>query len=76
MPASPSIRPTEVQSNIDGSLAVRMIQGFTSQNGIMAAQLARIGMTGPRNFLDGIYGYFHLYAKDRCLPEAAGWENI
>ena len=53
------------QSHIDGSLAVRLTQGFVSQNGIICAQLAKIGMTGPRNFLNGIYGYFHLYGKDK-----------
>jgi len=59
-----------MQSNIDGSLAVRLNQGFASQGGIISAQLARRGFTGPMNFLDGIYGYFHLYAKDRYEPEA------
>lgn len=54
-----------LQSNIDGSLAVRMIQGFASQTGIICAQLAQRGITGPKNFLQGIYGYFHLYAKDK-----------
>ena len=54
-----------MQSNIDGSLAVRVIQGFVSQSGIISAQLARRGITGPKNFLEGIYGYFHLYAKDK-----------
>ncbi len=58
------------QSNIDGALAVRVIQGFVSQGGIICAQLARRGITGPRNFLEGIYGYFHLYAKDRYDPRA------
>lgn len=53
------------QSNIDGSLAVRMIQGFASQGGVISAQLAQRGITGPQNFLEGIHGYFHLYAKDR-----------
>jgi 2-methylcitrate dehydratase PrpD len=57
------------QSNIDGSLAVRAIQGFVSQSGIICAQLARRGITGPRNFLGGIYGYLHLYAKDRRDPQ-------
>jgi 2-methylcitrate dehydratase PrpD len=52
------------QSNIDGSLAVRVIQGFVSQSGILCAQLARLGITGPENFLEGVYGYFHLYARD------------
>jgi len=58
------------QSIIDGSLAVRVTQGFVSQGGIICAQLAQKGITGPRNFLDGIYGYFHLFAKDRYNPEA------
>ena len=57
------------QSNIDGSLAVRLIQGFVSQAGVVCAQLAQKGLTGPRNFLQGIYGYFHLYAKDVYSPE-------
>jgi 2-methylcitrate dehydratase PrpD len=59
-----------MQSNIDGSLAVRVIQGFTSQSGIISAQLAQVGITGPKNFLEGIYGYFHLYAKDNYATQA------
>lgn len=58
------------QSNIDGSLAVRLIQGFVSQGGIMCAQLAQRGISGPRNFLEGIYGYFHIFAKDKHDPQA------
>ena len=54
-----------MQSNIDGALAVRVIQGFVSQSGILCAELARAGITGPKNFIEGTYGYFHLYAKDR-----------
>ena len=59
-----------MQSNIDGSLAVRVIQGFVSQSGIICAQLAQRGITGPENFLEGIYGYFHLYAQDKYNPQA------
>jgi 2-methylcitrate dehydratase PrpD len=58
------------QSNIDGSLAVRVIQGFVSQGGIICAQLAQRGITGPKNFLEGTYGYFHLFAKDKHNPQA------
>ncbi len=57
------------QSNIDGSLAVTAIQGFASQNAIICAQLAQRGVTGPKNFIEGIYGYLHLYGKDRFTPE-------
>jgi 2-methylcitrate dehydratase PrpD len=58
------------QSNIEGTLSVRLIQGFVSQGGVMCAQLAKGGFTGPKSFLEGVYGYFHLYAKDRYDPEA------
>lgn len=57
------------QSNIDGTLAVRAIQGFASQGGIVCAQLAGKGITGPENFLEGIYGYLHLYGKDKHKPQ-------
>ncbi len=51
------------QSNIEGSLAVELIQGFASQSGVVCAQFARNGITGPKNFLTGPYGYFHLFAN-------------
>jgi len=57
------------QSNIEGALSVRLIQGFVAQGGILSAQLAEKGFTGPKNFLEGIYGYFHLYAKDKYDPQ-------
>jgi len=57
------------QSNIDGALAVRAIQGFVSQGGLVCAQLAGRGITGPENFIEGTYGYLHLYGKDRYLPQ-------
>jgi 2-methylcitrate dehydratase PrpD len=57
------------QSNIDGSLAVRIIQGWVSQNSFTCAQFAQSGITGPRNFLEGIYGYFHLFGRDRVDSE-------
>jgi 2-methylcitrate dehydratase PrpD len=59
-----------LQSNVDGSLAVRLIQGFVSQNGIICAQLAQRGISGPQNFLEGVYGYFHIFAKDKHDPQA------
>lgn len=57
------------QSNIEGALSVRLIQGFVAQGGILSAQLAEKGFTGPKNFLQGNYGYFHLYAKDKYDPQ-------
>lgn len=55
------------QSNVDGSLAVRLIQGWVAESGVICAQLAQAGLTGPRHFLSGVYGYAHLFAKgERC----------
>jgi 2-methylcitrate dehydratase PrpD len=58
------------QGTIDGSIAARVLQASVSQGGIISAQLARKGISGPRNFLEGVYGYFHLYAGDKYDPEA------
>ena len=49
------------QSNVDGSLAVRLIQGWVAEAGLTCALLARHGLTGPANFLGGVYGYRHLF---------------
>ena len=58
-----------LQANVDASLAVRVIQGWVSQSGIICARLAKLGITGPKNFLEGVYGYFHLYAKGTLDPK-------
>jgi 2-methylcitrate dehydratase PrpD len=61
------------QSNIDGSLAVRAIQGWVAETGVVCAQMAQRGFTGPQNFLGGLYGYGHLYGRGRLdLPAQAG----
>ncbi|MFN0186592.1 MAG: MmgE/PrpD family protein [Aquabacterium sp.] len=52
------------QSNIDGTLAVRTIQGWVAATAIECVELARAGLTGPPNFLTGVYGYPHLYGRD------------
>jgi 2-methylcitrate dehydratase PrpD len=57
------------QSHIDGSLGVRFVQGRVAQSGIISARLALKDITGPQNFLDGVYGYFHLYGKDMFTGE-------
>jgi 2-methylcitrate dehydratase PrpD len=57
------------QSNIDGTLAVRVIQGWVAATGVDCAQMAAAGITGPVNFLTGVYGYPHLYGRDRLDPQ-------
>ncbi len=57
------------QANVDGALAVRAIQGWASETGVTCARLAGAGITGPRDFLEGVYGYFHLFGRDRVGAE-------
>ncbi len=59
------------QCNVDGSLAVRVIQGWVAESGVMCARLAQAGITGPKNFLGGVYGYYNVYGKGLVDPGKA-----
>jgi 2-methylcitrate dehydratase PrpD len=59
------------QSNVDGSLAVRVIQGWVAESGVICARLALAGITGPRNFLEGVYGYYNVYGRGLVDPVKA-----
>src|SRR6185436_8917045 len=59
------------QSNVDGTLAVRIVQGWVAEAGVDCAQLARSGVTGPPNFIGGHYGYAHLFGRGRFDAAAA-----
>lgn len=52
------------QSNVDASLAVRLIQGWVAESGLNCAVLAKASLTGPGKFLSGIYGYVHLFGRE------------
>lgn len=44
---------------------VKAVQpAWSAHAGLLAAELARAGVTGPRDVFDGAYGFFALYAKD------------
>lgn len=57
------------QCNIDGALAVRVIEGWIGQAGVECARLASKAITGPVDFLDGVYGYFNLFTNGRTSGE-------
>ncbi len=58
-------RPIQTfQSIVDGTTAVRVGQGLISQAAITSVEMARNGITGPPHFLEGVFGYLHLYAGD------------
>ncbi len=56
------------QSNIDGTLAVRIIQGWVAAAGVECVQMAQRGITGPVNFLEGVYGFPYLYGRGTLAP--------
>jgi 2-methylcitrate dehydratase PrpD len=53
------------QPNIDGALMIRVIEGLTSRSGIESALLAKRGISGGENTLQGVYGFFHLFSNDK-----------
>jgi 2-methylcitrate dehydratase PrpD len=59
------------QSHADGALAVRVIEGWTAETGIECARFAKLGITGPENWLDGHYGYFFLFGRGKADTEKA-----
>jgi 2-methylcitrate dehydratase PrpD len=49
------------QCLIEGGLVKRMQPAFAAQAGVISALLADKGITGPRDILEGNYGFFNLY---------------
>jgi 2-methylcitrate dehydratase PrpD len=58
------------QSNIDGAQAVHLVAGFASQSGIVCAQMAQRGITGPRNFIEGPFGWLNMFGRDKLDRQA------
>lgn len=56
-----SMASGSLQAVRDGALTKRIQPGFSSQSGIMAALLARRGLTGPKQVFGGKFGFFNLY---------------
>lgn len=49
----------------EGALMTRVQQGLSAKSGALAALLARQGIDGPREVLEGRFGYFRIYHADR-----------
>ncbi|MFC9835341.1 MmgE/PrpD family protein [Rhodococcus sp. NPDC127530] len=49
----------------DASLMKRLQPGLAAQAGVVAAQLAKRGIRGPRNIFEGADGFFRIYLQDR-----------
>ena len=57
------------QGLLEGRLVKRMQPGFAAQAGVLSAFLAKAGITGSRQFLQGPYGFYHLYEQGEFDPE-------
>lgn len=58
-------RPVQTfQALADRTLAVRVGQGLIAQAAVASAEMADAGLTGPSNFLEGVFGYFRFYGKE------------
>ena len=47
-----------------GTMVKRMHAGIPAHNGVIAAQLARLGLAAPVQSLEGRYGFFRLFGVD------------
>ena len=54
-----------MQAHAEGSALLAMQMGFNARNAVVAVDLAAQGFEGPKNVLEGAFGYFKLF-------EAAG----
>jgi 2-methylcitrate dehydratase PrpD len=52
-----------IQAFYDGSLATRLQQGFSARSGLLSAILAKRGLTGTKNFLEGKAGFYPVYYR-------------
>ena len=46
----------------DGAWTKRLHPGWSAHNGIIAALLAKNGLTGPSAVLEGRFGFLHAYS--------------
>lgn len=53
-----------LQPGREGAMAKRMQPAFAAQSGLVSAELAGGGVTGPRQVFDGQYNFFRLYDSD------------
>lgn len=56
----------------DGSWSKRVHLGWAAQAGVVAAELAQEGFTGPATVLEGRYGLYHSYLDS----EKVSWETL
>lgn len=58
-----------MQVTIEGTVLVRVQQGFAAQTGVMSAVLAEQGLVGPERVFQGEFGYFKSYHDNKIRTE-------
>jgi 2-methylcitrate dehydratase PrpD len=53
------------QCLVDGALTKRIQPAFSSMAGVRSAYLASRGIDGPRNVLEGKYGFYNVYGRGK-----------
>lgn len=70
-----------IEANRSGGTVKRIHCGWAAHAGVVAADLARLGLTGPPTVLEGRFGFFHAFCGERfhadALTEGLGqrWET-
>ncbi len=60
-----------LQPHVEGSPLLALQIGFAARAAVTAVDLARAGVSGPREVLEGRYGYFRLFEGDAYDVEPA-----
>lgn len=62
-----------MQAHTEGSIVLGMQIGFNARNAVVACDLAARGLDGPKNIIEGPFGYLNLIEKEHdiaaVLPE-------
>jgi 2-methylcitrate dehydratase PrpD len=56
-----------MQAHVEGSVALPVQIAHAARAAVTAIDLARAGLDGPHDILDGPFGYFRLYERDGSL---------
>ncbi|MFH1086991.1 MAG: MmgE/PrpD family protein [Chloroflexota bacterium] len=58
------------QAITDAAIVRGIVGGFAAKGGVLAALLAQMNVTGPRNSLEGKFGLYRLYHQGQYNPQA------
>jgi aconitate decarboxylase len=61
-----------MQAHTEGSPLLAMQMGFAARNAVVACDLAAQGFDGPKNVLEGPFGYFKLFEPDGLPARVVG----